>query len=145
MTTLTYELRTGLDDVFEKLTPLAKVRDEDHINDVTHDASGAVMSASLSWVKAGNRQHKEWDNTILGTLRLEQGRLVAEVNSARRADRLKREIAKHLGEAATLRRYDGGGSQSGHRGATHRARGRRPANRAGAATRRQSFNGWKRK
>ena len=36
---------------------------------------------------------------ILGTLRLEQGRLVAEVNSARRAARLKREIAKRLGKA----------------------------------------------
>ena len=102
LTTLTYELRAGLDDVFDKLAPLAKVRDEDHISDVTHDASGAVISASLSWVKAGNRQHKDWDNTILGTLRLEQGHLVAEVNSARRAARLKREIARRLREAATL-------------------------------------------
>lgn len=102
LTTLTYELRTDLDDVFEKLAPLAKLRDEYHISDVTHDASGAVTSASLSWVKAGNRQHKAWDNTILGTLRLEQGHLVAEVNSARRTARLKREIAKRLGEAATL-------------------------------------------
>jgi hypothetical protein len=102
LTTLTYELRNRLDDVFAKLAPLAKLRDENHISDVTHDASGVVTSASLSWVKAGNRQHKDWDNTILGTLRLEQGRLVAEVNSVRRAARLKREIAKRLGDAATL-------------------------------------------
>ena len=32
LTTLAYELRTGLDAVFEKLAPLAKVRDEEHIN-----------------------------------------------------------------------------------------------------------------
>lgn len=102
LTTLTYELRTTVDEAFKKLAPLAKVRGEDHTDDVTHDTSGVVTSASLRWVKAGNRQHKDWDNTILGTLRLERSRLVADVNSARRADRLKREIAKRLGEAATL-------------------------------------------
>jgi hypothetical protein len=56
----------------------------------------------LSWVKAGNRQHREWDNTILGTLRLDAGRLVVEVNSARRAERVKREIAKRLRDTARL-------------------------------------------
>ena len=61
-----------------------------------------MTNASLSWVKAGNRQHKGWDNTVLGTLRLEAGRLEVDVNSARRADRLKREIARRLGKNATL-------------------------------------------
>ena len=38
----------------------------------------------LTWLKAGNRKHKDWDNTTLGTLRLDNGsRLVIEVNSAR--------------------------------------------------------------
>jgi SEC-C motif-containing protein len=102
LTTLTYELKTTLGEAFEKLAPLAMVHGEDHSDEVVRDASGAVTSASLSWVKAGNRHHKQWDNTVLGTIRLETGRVVADVNSARRAARFEREIARRLGQAATL-------------------------------------------
>ena len=102
LTTLTYELKTTADDAFRRLARLARVRGDDHVDEITHDESGAVTSAVLSWVKAGNRQHKDWDNTILGTLRLEVGRLVVDVNSARRAERVKREIAKCFAGAAVL-------------------------------------------
>ena len=102
LTTLTYELKTTVGEAFEKLALLGRVHGEDHSDEVTRDASGAVTSAGLSWVKAGNRQHKHWDNTVLGALRLEAGRLVVDVNSARRADRMKRETAKRLGKVATL-------------------------------------------
>ena len=100
--TLTFELNVGVDEAFARLVPLARVRGEDHIDEVTRDESGAVTNAVLSWTKAGNRQHKDWDNTILGHLRLETDRLVAEVNSARRAERLKREIVKRLSGNALL-------------------------------------------
>lgn len=102
LTTLTYELKTTVDEALEKLAPLARVRGEDHVDEVVRDVSGRVTAASLTWVKAGNRQHKGWDNTILGSLRLEPARLVADVNSTRRAERLQREIAKHLRDAAIL-------------------------------------------
>jgi len=102
LTTLTFELNTTASEAFEKLAPLAIVRGEDHTVEVVRDASGAVTSAVLSWVKAGNRQHKQWDNTVLGTIRIEAGRVVADVNSTRRADRLKREISKRLGQTAML-------------------------------------------
>ena len=102
LTALTYALKTTVGDAFEKLAPLGRVHGEDHCDEVIRDASGAVTSASLSWVKAGNRQHKDWNNTVLGTLRLEADRLVAEVNSTRRAGKLKREIAKCLGRTAVL-------------------------------------------
>lgn len=46
--------------------------------------------------------HRDWDNTVLGTLTLEPGRLVADVNSKRRADRLRREVAKRLGADAVF-------------------------------------------
>ena len=102
LTTLTYELKTTVDKVFERLAPLAMVHGEDHSEEVVRDASGAVTGAILSWVKAGNRQHKQWDNTVLGTIRIEAGRVVAEVNSTRRADRLKREISKRLSRTVAL-------------------------------------------
>lgn len=60
------------------------------------------MAATLTWLKAGNRKLKDWDNTTLGTLRFDGSRLVVEVNSARRRRRVEKEIAKCLGSAATL-------------------------------------------
>ena len=30
-----------------------------------------MAAAVLTWLKAGNRKHKDWDNTTLGTLRLD--------------------------------------------------------------------------
>jgi hypothetical protein len=102
LTTLTYTLSVTVGEAFDKLAPLARVHDEDHCHDVIHDASGAVRSVSLAWVKAGNRRHKHGENTILGMLRLDAGRLVADVNSTRRADQLKRQVARRLGQAAVL-------------------------------------------
>jgi hypothetical protein len=102
LTTLTYELKTTVEEAFERLAPLASVHGEVHIDEISRDESGAISSAVLSWVKAGNRLHKQWDNTIVGRLRLGAGRLVVEVNSARRAERAKREIAARLRATAVL-------------------------------------------
>ena len=65
-------------------------------------SAGQLASATLQWIKAGNRKMKEWDNTILGRLRLDGLRLVVDVNSARRRDRIAKEVAKRLGSAAAL-------------------------------------------
>lgn len=101
LTTLTYALRASVADAHRKLAPLAVIDDEER-SELTRDPSGAVTGAVLQWVKRGNRKHKDWDNTILGTLRLDAGRLVVEVNSSARAERIRREIAKRLGSAAVL-------------------------------------------
>jgi hypothetical protein len=86
----------------ERLTPLAMLREEAHITDETYDAAGALCSATLTWIRAGNRKMKDWDNTALGTLRVNESQLVVEVNSARRRRRIEEEIRKHLGSAAML-------------------------------------------
>lgn len=102
LTTLTYELHVPIAEAVERLVPLATLHGETHISDETHDSSGTLTGAVLGWLKAGNRRNAGWDNTALGTLRLEGSRLVAEVNSARRRARLEKEIAKRLGASATL-------------------------------------------
>jgi hypothetical protein len=43
--------------------------------------AGVITAAELTWIKAGNRQHKDWDNTTLGTLRLNGARLAPCANS----------------------------------------------------------------
>ncbi|MEW6321498.1 MAG: SEC-C domain-containing protein [Acidobacteriota bacterium] len=102
LTTLTYQLAVSAAEAVERLTPLATLRGETHVTDEARDAAGAIRSATLTWIKAGNRKMKEWDNTTLGTLRIDESRLVVEVNSARRRRRIEKEIAKRLGPAATL-------------------------------------------
>ncbi len=102
LTTLTYDLGVTPAEAIERLRPLATLRGDAHIDGEVYDEAGAITAAVLTWIKAGNRQHKDWDNTTLGTLRLDGTRLVVEVNSARRRDRIAREIAKRFGKAAAL-------------------------------------------
>lgn len=102
LTTLTYTLEVPAAVAVERLTPLAMLRDEAHITDETYDATGALCSATLTWIKAGNRKMKDWDNTTLGTLRVNGSQLTVEVNSARRRRRIEKEITRHLGSAGKL-------------------------------------------
>ncbi|MEZ5293439.1 MAG: SEC-C metal-binding domain-containing protein [Vicinamibacterales bacterium] len=101
LVTLTYELHAPVAAVYPLLRPLALLAGEAPAEEVETDADGTVVKAQLDWLKAGNRQHASWKNTVLGTLALTEGRLVAEVNSDKRAKRLEREIAKRLGSMAT--------------------------------------------
>jgi hypothetical protein len=102
LTTLTYHLAVTTAEAVERVRPIATLRDEAHIDGEVHDDAGALTAAELTWIKAGNRQHKDWDNTTLGTLRLNGAQLVVEINSARRRDRITKEITKRLGKSATL-------------------------------------------
>jgi hypothetical protein len=102
MTTMTYDLGLAPAESFNRLRPLATLRGEAHVDDERYDAAGGIEAAVLTWLKAGNRKHKDWDNTTLGTLRLDGSRLVIEVNSARRRERITKEISKRFGSTATL-------------------------------------------
>jgi len=82
------------------MRPLATLRGEAHVHDERYDAAGGIEAVVLTWLKAG--KHKDWDNTTLGTLRLDGSRLVIEVNSARRRKRIAKEISKRFGSTATL-------------------------------------------
>ena len=102
MTTMTYDLGVTPSESFDRLRPLATLRGEAHVDDERYDAAGGIEAAVLTWLKAGNRKHKDWDNTTLGTMRLDGSRLVIEVNSARRRERITKEISKRFGSTATL-------------------------------------------
>jgi len=67
------------------------------------DAAGRLLRADITWSRAGNKVNKEWDNTTLGTLRIEGTRLKAEVNSAKRATALRKLIERRLGKTARVR------------------------------------------
>jgi hypothetical protein len=72
-------------------------------DEVVRDRGGALVSATVTWKKRGNRVNKGWSNTVLGTLRIEGRRLTAEVNSDKRAAALRRLVERALGSRARFR------------------------------------------
>jgi hypothetical protein len=106
LTTLTFAVDGTVEEVAARLAPLARLPHEDvpaeMLDENERDAEGALTSAVLSWKKSGNKKHKNWSNTILGRFQLTPGRLVAEVNSEKRAKRCVRELRKLLGPGLTL-------------------------------------------
>jgi len=61
------------------------------------NADGSLQSLDFDWIGKGNRMHKNWDNTILGHLKISGRTLVVEVNSANRGKKIRQEIEKRLG------------------------------------------------
>ncbi len=102
MTTMIYELAVSPGEAINRLRPLVTIGDEVHIDEETYDSAGALSAATLSWIKAGNRKNKDWDSTILGSLRLDGSRLIVEVNSRKRRERIVKEILKRFGSTAAL-------------------------------------------
>lgn len=102
LTTLHFELRCTPEEAFAALRPLDVVSptDEDARQEPQRDSAGRLTSFSLCWNKRGNKKIKSWDNTTLGRIVVKDAVMTAEVNSNKRATRLKREVAKRLGDRA---------------------------------------------
>jgi hypothetical protein len=98
MHTMTFELRLSPADAFELLAPLlAGVREKEaELRHGKYGAAGELRAITFDWYKKGNKKMKSWESTVLGTLRLSAGVLVADVNSRKRAEKLRREIEGRL-------------------------------------------------
>lgn len=73
------------------------------LENATLDANGALRALQFGWAKAGNRKHAEWTNTILGHIEIDGTRLVAQVNSVKRARKFRALVQKALGSHARYR------------------------------------------
>jgi hypothetical protein len=86
----------------DALAPLAwGMTKEDLLDSAERNADGSLQSVEIVWSKKGNPMHKTWENTVLGHLKISGRKLVAEVNSANRAKRIREEIERRLGLYAT--------------------------------------------
>jgi hypothetical protein len=86
----------------EALAPLAEGRSKEQLlEDAEFDERGELGSVSFDWLKKGNPKISSWDNTILGSIKISESSLHAEVNSEKRAKRLRDEIEKRLGANVT--------------------------------------------
>jgi hypothetical protein len=100
MRTLIYDVASPR-EAFDALKDLAGGEpDEALLSEAVFDESGSLSRVEFPWLAAGNAMHKSWNNTVLGTLRIDGARLTAQVNSAARAQRLSDLIAARLGERA---------------------------------------------
>ena len=96
-TTLRFALDATPEDAVRALAPLAIGESAQNLLEAAdRDAAGSITHAEIPWLKRGNRQHREWSNTVLGTLTIEPARIGAEVNSQKRAKKLRKEIEKRL-------------------------------------------------
>ena len=73
---------------------------EDLLDAAEMDSDGTLRAIKFDWKKKGNQMHPTWDNTIMGHLEISGRSLIVEVNSAKRAARIREEIEKRLGMLA---------------------------------------------
>ena len=86
---------------FEKLKDLSATTSEAELMaSADLDESGRVIRAEIPWSRKGQNIRPALENTILGRLIIEDRRLKIEVNSARRAENIRREIKTRLGRYA---------------------------------------------
>ena len=83
---------------FEALAPLARgIPKAQLLAHAQVDQDGALRKVEIPWQKKGNRTHADWEGTILGVLRISGRSLVVEVNSEKRATKIRHEIERRLG------------------------------------------------
>ncbi|GEM_PF-829875 len=100
---LHYEIEDS-QQAFDKLAGLAEMEDPENLRaDAVLDGEGRIVRAEIPWIKAGNRMHESWDNTLLGRLVIDGDKLTVDVNSEARATAIRREIEKRLGSGARYR------------------------------------------
>jgi hypothetical protein len=105
-TRLEFELRCSQTEAVERLAPLAYGQSlDDLIEEPERDPEGGARYM-VPWVVPGNRMHPDWENTSLGTITVGSMRLEAEVNSERRARRLRKEVERRLRDQVLFLRQE---------------------------------------
>jgi hypothetical protein len=83
---------------FEALAPLARgISKKELLGKAKLDDDGILLSVEIPWLKQGSRTHKDWENTILGHIKIFGRSLVVDVNSEKRAAKIRHEIEQRLG------------------------------------------------
>ncbi|MDO8437789.1 MAG: hypothetical protein Q7S69_06485 [Nitrosomonadaceae bacterium] len=94
---LIYDFECPAREVLDTLRRLNLTEDDESmLSGAEFDSSGELRKIEFTWEKPGNKMHKNWNNTILGRLRIEGSTLTAEVNSEKRAQQFKAIMAELL-------------------------------------------------
>ena len=98
-----FKLTLTPEETLKCLLPLTLENDPDEfLTWAKKDKSGKIKQIECPWLKKGNRQNKDWDNTILGHITIENGRLILETNSQERTQSGLKLLSKYLGDAISF-------------------------------------------
>jgi hypothetical protein len=94
---LIYDLKCSPREALDSLRQLNLTEnDESMLTGAEFDPNGELRKIEFAWENPGNKMHKDWNNTILGHLRIEGATLTAEVNSENRAQKFRALMEKLL-------------------------------------------------
>jgi hypothetical protein len=100
-----FKLKITPSEALDKLHFLALLETKEEILKAgTYDKQGLLKTFDFRWVKHGNAKNKDWDNTVMGDIRVNGDELLLETNSIERADKGKKILLKHLGNTIELKR-----------------------------------------
>jgi hypothetical protein len=103
LSTLTYALKIPLLEALDKLMPLSYNAFKEEILDrAKKNKAGEIVELEFDWAQKGNKVHKDWTNTVLGSFTLKPGEISIFVNLRKRLSRIKTCITKLLGDTAEL-------------------------------------------
>ena len=100
---LFYTISYPVSEAFDALKTLSLIPEDQIRQEATFDSKGEMTAIELSWMTKGNRQHQQWNNTVMGHLKLGTGKLKINVNSDDRAEQIKRKITRRLGKRAQFK------------------------------------------
>jgi hypothetical protein len=90
---------------FEKLLPLTLSNDpEEFLSSARKNREGKLKYLEFPWLKAGNKQHKEWENTVMGHIVIHGDKVIVETNSQTRAKKIQALMEKYLGDEITYQK-----------------------------------------
>lgn len=94
-----FELNIDVEEALHCLLPLTLLKNPEQIlESAKRNKSGKIIELDFPWLKKGNKKHPEWENTILGHIRINKKKLVLETNSEKRTQKGKKLLTKYLSD-----------------------------------------------
>jgi len=98
-----FKLTISPEKALSKLLSLTLSKNaKEFLNDAKRDKLGTIQQIIFPWLRVGNKKHKNWDNTVMGHVTLENNRLILETNSSKRTEQGKKLLSKYLGSAVSF-------------------------------------------
>ena len=87
------------EEALNKLLPLTLSKKPDEfLQETKLDKAGEIQQIEMPWLKKGNKKFKGWENTVMGHIVIEKGRLILETNSEKRNQQGKKLLSEYLGD-----------------------------------------------
>jgi hypothetical protein len=95
---------SSAEEAFEKLSDLCVTMEaEELLADAKYSKKGRISRVEIPWDRVGHKINAAMPNTLLGRIVIDEKRLSAEVNSAKRAEAFRHEIHLRLGDKACFK------------------------------------------